>query len=247
MFTFLTEQSIMDDVETSPETRPTAPGPLGVLQDFLNSGHLGADMVVGENVVEAVRARAEAGDHQATIAKEFGLVRGLVAAISRGARTSDELFSPEAAAEWLAARGLLGPHAALDGSGHERLVAFRELLRELAADHTHGVVDAGRLAQLEAVAASAPLAARFASPDEVALEPTGAGADEAIGRLLVILYDAIRDGSWRRLKRCPGMGCPFTFYDSSRNRTATWCSMSVCGNRAKVRSYQERRRSARPV
>jgi predicted RNA-binding Zn ribbon-like protein len=79
------------------------------------------------------------------------------------------------------------------------------------------------------------------------LEPTAGGAGEAVGRLLTILYDAMRDGSWKRLKRCPGMGCPFTFYDSSRNRTATWCSMSVCGNRAKVRSYQERRRTARAV
>jgi hypothetical protein len=121
------------------------------------------------------------------------------------------------------------------------------LLRDLAVNHTHGVTDAGRLRELEGFAASAPLAARFISAGEVALEPTGKGADEAIGHLFVILYDAMRDGSWKRLKRCPGIGCQFTFYDYSRNRRATWCSMSVCGNRAKVRNYQERRRTARSV
>ncbi|MGZ8667616.1 MAG: CGNR zinc finger domain-containing protein, partial [Solirubrobacterales bacterium] len=31
----------------------------------------------------------------------------------------------------------------------------------------------------------------------------------------------------------------------SRNRSRTWCSMEVCGNRAKTRSYRHRRRHER--
>jgi predicted RNA-binding Zn ribbon-like protein len=34
--------------------------------------------------------------------------------------------------------------------------------------------------------------------------------------------------------------CRFVFYDQSKNGTRTWCSMRVCGNRAKVRRFREK-------
>ena len=43
---------------------------------------------------------------------------------------------------------------------------------------------------------------------------------------------------WERLKACPQ--CGWSFYDYSRNRSATWCSMSLCGNRLKTRAYRRR-------
>ncbi|MGH2778535.1 MAG: CGNR zinc finger domain-containing protein, partial [Actinomycetota bacterium] len=30
------------------------------------------------------------------------------------------------------------------------------------------------------------------------------------------------------------------FYDHSKNRSGKWCTMRVCGNRAKTRAYRER-------
>jgi len=52
---------------------------------------------------------------------------------------------------------------------------------------------------------------------------------------------AIRD-EWRRIKVCPADDCRWAFYDSSRNRSRHWCSMAVCGNRAKARTHRERAR-----
>ena len=40
---------------------------------------------------------------------------------------------------------------------------------------------------------------------------------------------------------CPGVGCGWVFADPRRRRR--WCSMAVCGNRAKARAYAERRRA----
>ncbi len=40
---------------------------------------------------------------------------------------------------------------------------------------------------------------------------------------------------------CPGAGCGWLFADPRRRRR--WCSMAVCGNRAKARAHAERRRS----
>jgi predicted RNA-binding Zn ribbon-like protein len=36
--------------------------------------------------------------------------------------------------------------------------------------------------------------------------------------------------------------CEYAFYDRSKNRSATWCAMSICGNRTKNRAYYRRRR-----
>jgi predicted RNA-binding Zn ribbon-like protein len=43
-----------------------------------------------------------------------------------------------------------------------------------------------------------------------------------------------------RVKICPADDCRWAFYDSSRNHSRQWCSMQVCGNRAKVRAHRQR-------
>jgi len=45
-----------------------------------------------------------------------------------------------------------------------------------------------------------------------------------------------------RLKMCPGHRCGWIFLDESPNNTRSWCSMTTCGNRAKARKFQERKR-----
>jgi predicted RNA-binding Zn ribbon-like protein len=48
-------------------------------------------------------------------------------------------------------------------------------------------------------------------------------------------------GQWERVKICPADDCRWAFYDRSRNHSRTWCSMQVCGNREKARSWRGRR------
>jgi hypothetical protein len=43
-----------------------------------------------------------------------------------------------------------------------------------------------------------------------------------------------------RVKICPADDCRWAFYDTSKNQSRQWCSMKVCGNRAKARSHRER-------
>ena len=45
------------------------------------------------------------------------------------------------------------------------------------------------------------------------------------------------------LKLCADETCRSVFYDRSKNRSGRWCSMSTCGNRAKVRAWRERQRA----
>lgn len=44
-----------------------------------------------------------------------------------------------------------------------------------------------------------------------------------------------------RIRKCDG--CVLHFYDISKKGTRRWCSMRMCGNRAKVSAYAERNRA----
>jgi predicted RNA-binding Zn ribbon-like protein len=74
------------------------------------------------------------------------------------------------------------------------------------------------------------------------LEPPRRDVDGAFAQLVGIVYTAIADGTWPRLKACRSDVCHWLFYDRSRNRSAVWCSMAVCGNRTKTRAYRTRAR-----
>ena len=65
---------------------------------------------------------------------------------------------------------------------------------------------------------------------------------DALDQIVVVVLDALLDGSWARLKAC--RNCRWSFYDYSPNRSATWCSMQLCGNRLKTRAYRSRRKGA---
>ncbi|GAA2329355.1 CGNR zinc finger domain-containing protein [Saccharopolyspora halophila] len=72
--------------------------------------------------------------------------------------------------------------------------------------------------------------------------PALTGAD-ALGSVLVSAARLVHTQHWDRIKICPAESCLWAFYDRSRNRSRTWCSMRVCGNREKARSWRERHTS----
>lgn len=45
-----------------------------------------------------------------------------------------------------------------------------------------------------------------------------------------------------RVRECAGERCPVLYLDTSRNRSRRWCSMEVCGARAKASTYYRRHR-----
>lgn len=51
--------------------------------------------------------------------------------------------------------------------------------------------------------------------------------------------DLLTRGDLARVRECPGSdGCGWLFLDTSKSGTRRWCSMQVCGNRAKVRRHR---------
>jgi predicted RNA-binding Zn ribbon-like protein len=153
----------------------------------------------------------------------------------------DEAFPiPSALADWLAERGLAAPGEALDHEDLARALAVREALRALLLANNGGELDSGALATLNAAADRARLTVAIDDAGQARVEPRAAGIDRAFGALLGIVARAQADGTWERMKACPWHTCHVAFYDHSRNRSRTWCSMAVCGNRAKAQTYRRR-------
>jgi predicted RNA-binding Zn ribbon-like protein len=155
----------------------------------------------------------------------------------------EELSDPGATQAWLRRHGL--PQApAASPADVERLRDLREALRELLLANNGESHDGQGLGRLRAEAAAVGLRVRFAGNGESALVPAGEGADAVVAELLAITHESMAAGTWPRLKACRAHDCEWAFYDRSRNRSGTWCSMAVCGNRAKARNYRRRHGAA---
>jgi predicted RNA-binding Zn ribbon-like protein len=158
----------------------------------------------------------------------------------------DALERPERLAEWLKARGLAsGGALRATRVDHRNAIALREALREILLSHTEGApAPEAAYRMLDESAARARLSVRFDECGEARVEPAAGGVDAALGRLLKIVHAAIAEGTWTRLKACREHTCEWAFYDHTKNRSGTWCTMQVCGNRTKARAYRERRAEA---
>ena len=128
--------------------------------------------------------------------------------------------------EWLESRRL--------GHKRKRATELREALRLL--------VLANNGEQLEKSAVE--LVNRASKRVAVELDDAGTvrivTEGDALDELVVIALATMFDGTWSRLKAC--RNCHWCFYDYSPNRSATWCSMQLCGNRTKTRRYRRRDR-----
>ena len=131
--------------------------------------------------------------------------------------------------EWLEENGL-------GESETDRAIALRESLRALVLANNGVRLDDGSVAALNE-------SAKRISPQVDARGRLSLVADgDALDTVVAVALGAMLDGTWGRLKAC--RNCRWSFYDYSPNRSATWCSMQLCGNRTKTRAYRRRRSAA---
>jgi predicted RNA-binding Zn ribbon-like protein len=158
---------------------------------------------------------------------------------------SDALSDGDGLADWLVGQQLLPPGVEVSDDHAAAARELREVLREVLVGRHGGVVPAEVAGRFEAVAARYPL--RVSLPDgPPGLVPVPEGVEGALGSVVGAVATTAADGHWSRLKACPADDCRWAFYDVSRNRSRTWCSMDSCGNRTKTRAYRARQRTAHP-
>lgn len=188
-----------------------------------------------------------------------GALRGIEELVNSFSADSgtESLTDPAALAAWLSAHGLLPAAAAASADDEDlwRTRLVREGLRELLARNNaarDGRTDAGTEAEVETEAETEPGALRELALiaqelplvlDPLAVPPTlvpraADTVDAVLAGLLRTVAEAVASGAWARMKAC--RECRWAYYDHSRNRSRSWCSMALCGNRAKARAFRQR-------
>ncbi len=101
-----------------------------------------------------------------------------------------------------------------------RLLARDEQFAQIVAESTERAPDL----ELKALR-------RWPTPESLLL-PIG----EEIARFLC-------SGDLEYVKACEGSTCTLLFVDRTRGRARRWCSMAICGNRAKQAAHRDRRKT----
>jgi predicted RNA-binding Zn ribbon-like protein len=156
-------------------------------------------------------------------------------------RDWDRLGTSEKARAWLQDKRLVGPDVRISAADAARLRELREAIRALTIANQAGQPDPASVGIVRRASRTARLRVAVDDGGRTVLEPDRPTLDGAVAALLGILHEAQLTGQWRRLKGC--RQCGYAFFDRSKNRSAAWCAMSICGNRIKNRAYRRRRSS----
>ncbi len=130
--------------------------------------------------------------------------------------------------EWF--RGFVRKHAGrpLPPRALQELVPLNRLLErdEMFRQVSRRRDDAGEYLELRT-------ARRWRSPESLLL-PIG----EALAKFVC-------EEDFTHVKACEGQGCTLLFVDHTHRRARRWCSMAICGNRAKQAAHRNRLKSRR--
>jgi predicted RNA-binding Zn ribbon-like protein len=157
---------------------------------------------------------------------------------------TDAIDSPAGLRAWLAERSLAPADLRPTEGDVARVAEFRESLRALLHANNGSELEPDAIQRLNR-AGRGGLRVRFDDDGGAELEPQPEEAiAAAIGQVVAVVFLAIADGTFARLKACPAQDCGWAFYDRSKNRSGRWCSMAVCGSREKVRAHRARKLNA---
>ena len=146
---------------------------------------------------------------------------------------------------FLVEHGLLAQKERFTDADRETYLELRRALRALILTADSEPLPPADAQVIDRLGVEAGLHPHFHAEHEPTLEPRGEGVIAAFGTIVAIAFVASLDGTFQHLRTCASQDCRAVFYDRSKNHSGRWCSMEVCGNRAKVRAWRERQRVAR--
>jgi len=148
----------------------------------------------------------------------------------------DLLVQPQDLAQWLVAAGVAAAAPAVGRDDVERARVLRECVYALALART----------QDERLPAAPRRALNGIAAGKSAVPKLGADASlQVAGSARQFLVSLAREAlrllaSPARIRQCEAVSCARLFIDTSRSGERRWCSMSACGNKAKVAQFRRR-------
>jgi len=72
-------------------------------------------------------------------------------------------------------------------------------------------------------------------------------ADDLLLVVAEVIGNLICSVDFSLVKKCEGPPCTLWFYDISKNHSRRWCSMSICGNRAKAALHRTKKKNSKTI
>jgi predicted RNA-binding Zn ribbon-like protein len=157
----------------------------------------------------------------------------------------EQFTTPRKLERWMRRHGMR-PEESLDAEDLAEALRFREAVRGLLFANNGARLAEADVEVLREAAADGELRIEIGADGSAEAVPSCETVGALYARLLAIIERAQSAGLWERLKACPADDCHWAFFDESKNRSRTWCSMEVCGNRAKTRAYRAKQRRRKP-
>ena len=127
----------------------------------------------------------------------------------------------------------------------ERLIAFRERLREAVMRIEHGSTPTDTfLAEVSSLLLQYPRRTSLHKREGKVIRQTVFDPREPADLWAPIIdatADFLAETETSRIRKCES--CIVHFFDTSKKGSRRWCSMSICGNKLKVAAYQRRKRA----
>ena len=154
----------------------------------------------------------------------------------------ERLNTPDDLARWLVAAGLADFRPDAGEADLKVAIGLREAIFVLAGAVADGRSPPGEaLATLNAAAAGVPATPKREADGRVRLFGDAGAFLATLARHAVELFGGPQAG---RIRQCASQTCTLFFVDTSRSGDRRWCSMSGCGNNAKVAEFRRRKRAA---
>lgn len=119
-----------------------------------------------------------------------------------------------------------------------QVTAFREILYDYLTGNEDPRVWDAVVSRVESATKALTLV-RSTEGAHWAINP-GVGLRYPLLAIAAAVGDLLTSGDVRDVSACPGRGCGWLFTNPTGRRR--WCSMAICGNRAKARRHAERHR-----
>ncbi len=150
------------------------------------------------------------------------------------------LVHPGDLARWLVAAEMTDASPEVTKADLTLARALRESIYSLALAHIerNALPDEVRR-KLNRLAAGAAAVPQLGKDGRIHLAGKTQALLASIARDAVILFGSDLGA---RLRQCEGESCALLFLDTSRSGDRRWCSMSGCGNNAKVADFRRRQR-----
>lgn len=150
------------------------------------------------------------------------------------------LAAPGDLDRWLVSAGLVASSPGAVESDLATARALREAIFALAGSLGGPDLDAAARTVLNGIAAVPAAAPVLCADGSVALDGSVAGLLSSLAREAVHLFGG-EDAA--HVRQCQSPSCAIFFVDTSRSGDRRWCSMSACGNKAKVAEFRRRKRA----